>query len=412
VSDNDRSWMDHRDELFERVVQHGRARKRRRTLVVTGSALALLIALAVGLIVPTHRTSLVRVAGRGSDHTSTTFHARASKGVLLVGDEVMLGAANAIERSIPGARIDAAVSRQFDQGASLLERDKRDGALPPTIVVHLGANGPFTAGAFDGLMRAAGPDSTVLFLTVKVPRAWEHAVNDALRGGALRWPNARVLDWKHYSDSHADWFTVDGFHLDTVGQTAYAAFIRHALSGPEPTTVAPARTTTPSVASALSTFLADHPDVVVHTDPFAYRDASVAVVGLERGGHDRALGIVLIADGVARQIASLTLPFPYFDFSREVPNVADLTGDGTPDALLHFEAADNSPGVVVSGDGGGWRLVPESSDPADTYIGPDPTINDGQLITARNDCVPNCAEGHFTTVTWHYDATHRVLVSG
>ena len=32
VDQNERNWRDHRDELFERVVKRGRARKRRRSV--------------------------------------------------------------------------------------------------------------------------------------------------------------------------------------------------------------------------------------------------------------------------------------------------------------------------------------------------------------------------------------------
>jgi LppP/LprE lipoprotein len=238
VSDNDGSWMDHRDELFERVVQRGRARRRRRAFMITASVFALLIALAVGLYLPAHRTSLVRVAGPGS--TSTTVPPQRPASVLLVGDSVMLGAQDAIERTIPGAHIDAAVSRQFDQGATILDSDKQGGGLPRTIVVHLGDNGPVSAAAFDQMMRAAGPKSTLLFLTVKVPRSWAPEVNDALRNGVRRWPNAHVLDWQHYSSSHSDWFLLDGFHLTAVGQTAFAAFIHDGVSAADQhTPVAP-----------------------------------------------------------------------------------------------------------------------------------------------------------------------------
>jgi hypothetical protein len=141
----------------------------------------------------------------------------------------MLGAKEAIEHAIPGARIDAAISRQFDQGAAVLKSDTQADGPARTIVVDLGDNGAISDGAFDQIMRAAGPDSTVVFLTVKIPRSWEQAANDALYAGARRWANAQVLDWQHYSSPHADWFVRDGFHLLAAGQAAYAAFIHDGL---------------------------------------------------------------------------------------------------------------------------------------------------------------------------------------
>jgi hypothetical protein len=92
---------------------------------------------------------------------------------------------------------------------------------------------------------------------------------------------------------------------------------------------------------------------------------------------------------------------------------ADLTGDGRPDALVRFSAADNQPGVVVSADGGTWRLVPQNADPASVYVGRDATIVKGSLRTTRNDCIPDCAQGHNTAVTWRYDrASATILPEG
>ena len=180
------------------------------------------------------------------------------------------------------------------------------------------------------------------------------------------------------------------------------------------TTVAPP---TESAGQALAAFVASHPDAVVHSAPFAYGTGVVAVVGLEPDLADRSIVVVSIAHGTATPVATLALPAPSYDFARNLPvRIGDVTGDGLPDALVRLEAADNAPGVVVSGDGGTWRLVPQGARPDDVYIGRDPTIVGDQLRSTRNDCVPDCAQGHTTTVVWGYDRRTRrigtVLTAG
>ena len=174
------------------------------------------------------------------------------------------------------------------------------------------------------------------------------------------------------------------------------------------TTIAPP--TTIGAEQALAAFVASRPDVVVHSAPFTYGSGVVAVVGLEPDPSHRSIVVVSIAHGSATPVATLVLPAPSYDFARNLPvRTGDVTGDGLPDALVRFDAADNAPGVIVSGDGGTWRLVPQGAVPDAVYIGRDPAIVAGQLRSTRNDCVPDCAQGQTTTVVWEYDRAHGDL---
>jgi hypothetical protein len=236
VNHNDSTWRDHRDELLDRVVKHGRARKRRRGFAVSATVLALVLALGAGLYLPGRNTHSLRVAN--IDHGTTTVPART--GVLLIGDQVMLGAKSALEREIPGAHVDAKLSRGFDQVNPILSAAKHNGVLPPTIVIHLGDNGPQREDdAFNeittemrSIMGTVGSGTQVYFLSLKLPRPWERYISSALYSEVGLFPNAHVLAWHDFSRSHADWFLNDGFHLSQAGQTAYAAFIRDAIRGP------------------------------------------------------------------------------------------------------------------------------------------------------------------------------------
>jgi hypothetical protein len=375
--------MDHRDQLFEQVVQRGRARRRRRAFIVTTSALTLPIALVVGLYLPAHRTSSVRVAGPGS--TSTTLHPPRPDGVLLVGDSVMLGAKEAIEHAIPGARIDAAVSRQFDQGATFLESDKQAGGPARTVVVDLGDNGAFDDGAFDQIMRAAGPDATVVFLTVKVPRSWEQAVNDALYAGARRWPNARVLDWKHYSSTHADWFLRDGFHLSPAGQNAYAAFIHDGLRAsdlhPPVTSRGPATANPAHVRQAMNHTV----EVDAPAEHFMPHDLIVSTPDGMGGTIDAVVGVrTPTADGKGQLVFFFhNDTFVGWDAPQEAISILRLVSPG-PRAIAvtyaNYGPRDpivgaSLPPATVTYRWDGHRMAPDTQPPPGIYGLNDPSAN-------------------------------------
>ena len=76
MSDYGPPWMEHRDELFQRVVQRGRTRKRRRAFVVTTAVLAVLLGVAGGLYLPAHHTRSLYIANPHGGTTTTEHPAR------------------------------------------------------------------------------------------------------------------------------------------------------------------------------------------------------------------------------------------------------------------------------------------------------------------------------------------------
>jgi len=162
--------------------------------------------------------------------TPTTKNALADE-VLALGDSVMLGAQQSLERDIPGMYVDAKVSRQFWDATVVLEEYKKAGLLPPTIVIHMGTNGAFNDAQFDQLMATIGTRK-VFFVNAREPRTWEKEVNDRLAADVPKYKNAVLLDWHAWGGSHLDWFTSDGIHLTGAGAMGYAEFIqRHLVAG-------------------------------------------------------------------------------------------------------------------------------------------------------------------------------------
>ena len=205
---------------------------RMRRSYVVAIAAAVVVALAVSAIaVGTRHTGGSRVPnvvtpGSTAPISTPTSVPALAPGVLAIGDSVMEGAERSIE-ALPGlskVSVDAVKSRQFQQGELVLEQYAALKALPGTVVVALGTNGRVSPAVLDQMMRTVG-DRQVFFVTVRVPRPWESEVNTSLRAMPSRWPNAHVIEWHDFANSHNDWFVNDGFHLTAAGQLAYAQLI-------------------------------------------------------------------------------------------------------------------------------------------------------------------------------------------
>jgi peptidoglycan/LPS O-acetylase OafA/YrhL len=145
--------------------------------------------------------------------------------VTAIGDSVMLGAVGALEADIDGIEIDAAISRQTSAAIELLRDRRVAGQLGDVVVVHLGNNGALSSDQFDAMMDVLAKVPRVLFLTVKVPRAWENPNDAVLADGVQRYSNTVLVDWRGTSLSRPDYFWDDGIHLRPEGAAAYAALI-------------------------------------------------------------------------------------------------------------------------------------------------------------------------------------------
>ena len=76
--------------------------------------------------------------------------------VTAVGDSVMLDYQDALKAAIPGINVDAAVSRQWSDGETVLQSMKASGQLGALVIVGLGTNGPITDSDFDTMMSILG----------------------------------------------------------------------------------------------------------------------------------------------------------------------------------------------------------------------------------------------------------------
>ncbi len=171
---------------------------------------------------PTTTTTTTRPPGPGFNPGQVT----------AIGDSVMLDYQDPLEMSIPGVKVDAAVSRQWTDGESILQTLKAYGLLGADVIVGLGTNGPITSADFDDMMSILGGASRVVFVNVHVDRPWQDVNNAVLAYGAARYPNVVVADWATLAAQNPQWFGADGTHLaiDGPGADALASLVASTLS--------------------------------------------------------------------------------------------------------------------------------------------------------------------------------------
>jgi peptidoglycan/LPS O-acetylase OafA/YrhL len=146
--------------------------------------------------------------------------------VSAIGDSVMLGAVEGLQKDIHGLTVvDAEVGLQVYAAIDTLRYRRSLGQLGDVVIVHLGNNGTFTKGQFDEIMRTLSGVDRVVFVNVAVPRAWEEPNNEVIAEGVERYPNAVLVDWHSASADRPEIFYKDGYHLRPGGQRLYADLI-------------------------------------------------------------------------------------------------------------------------------------------------------------------------------------------
>ncbi len=141
-----------------------------------------------------------------------------------VGDSVMLGAATTMREVMPGARVDAEVSRQFDQIASAAEWFASAGHMPGPAIVQFGNNGTVDQRRMEQMVERLG-SRKVLLVNAKVAKPWESVVNERTRAVAEKYDNTVFVDWHAEAVKHPEYLVSDGTHLSKVGMLAYARLI-------------------------------------------------------------------------------------------------------------------------------------------------------------------------------------------
>ncbi|HXQ91078.1 MAG TPA: hypothetical protein VN768_05915 [Acidimicrobiales bacterium] len=134
----------------------------------------------------------------------------------------MIDAEQDLESCVPGITVDAAVSRQWSDGETVIRQVMAVPDPPAVVVIALGTNGPIVDADFDAMMSMLGGARRVVFVTVHVDRPWQDQVNTVLADGVARYPNAVLADWQGLAAQNPGWFYSDATHLPIGGPGAQA----------------------------------------------------------------------------------------------------------------------------------------------------------------------------------------------
>ncbi len=147
-----------------------------------------------------------------------------SSGITGIGDSIMLGSAGYLRNAIGAMGVNAVVGRQADGAIDALRYQLNQGQLGGIVLIHIGTNGYVSGQQFDTMMGLVG-QRRVVFVNIRVPRAWEGPNNGLLATKVRQYPNASLVDWYSVAVHRPDFFAPDGVHLSAAGMQAYAATI-------------------------------------------------------------------------------------------------------------------------------------------------------------------------------------------
>jgi peptidoglycan/LPS O-acetylase OafA/YrhL len=157
--------------------------------------------------------------------------AELKRGVLAVGESVMLGAQGGLRDALRKSAVDAAVGRQAADIVARLRQLRDGGALRETVVLHTGSNGyvekPQLREMLNILTDAGVP--RIVVVNVDVPREWQDPNNELIAELVQQTPNAVLADWHARADSMTGLHVKDGVHLTQRGVEEYTAVIEEAV---------------------------------------------------------------------------------------------------------------------------------------------------------------------------------------
>ncbi|MEQ3550478.1 acyltransferase family protein [Pseudonocardia nematodicida] len=157
--------------------------------------------------------------------TSSSLPSRTGDPVLVVGDSIVLGNADALLAVLPpGSSVDGKVGRQFAAAPSVV--GSWAAVEPGPVVVVLGANGTVEPSDVDAVLEVTG-SRHVVFVGVEVPRRWSEPNDELLRATAARSDRVAYVDWPGIVGSEPGLLGPDGVHPGPRG----AELLVEAISG-------------------------------------------------------------------------------------------------------------------------------------------------------------------------------------
>lgn len=182
----------------------------------------------------------------GEEKPSATPTPITGEQVDIIGDSVTLAAAPKLAELLPGANINAEVSRSSIAGQSIMRAMRQQGTLRPYVVFALATNSTFRAQDGEALMKEF-PDTKFVFVTGhgRPSQEWIQISNQTMYALAGEYPErAKIAGWDEAIAPHLDLLASDEVHPEPAGQEIYAQTVNAALQlfAAEPSAEAGAQT--------------------------------------------------------------------------------------------------------------------------------------------------------------------------
>jgi hypothetical protein len=159
--------------------------------------------------------------------TTTQLHALPAGRILALGDSVMLGCTRQLKVALRHrVVIDATVGRQIEDTVQELNRLRRQHALPKTVVIQVGNNGPLWYRDLVKLRQALRGIPDIVFVNVRNATSWQDESNQALVSWLRGWRVAHLADWYGHSTNK---MLSDGTHPWPYACNIYARVISTTL---------------------------------------------------------------------------------------------------------------------------------------------------------------------------------------
>ena len=159
------------------------------------------------------------------------------RGVVCIGDSVMLGASSALRKELPGCYIDAAVSRYVGEGVRIAEQLKASGKLGKVVLIHLGTNGPIAGYAqyeklTNKLLDVLGPDRDIFWVNFYCPdTTWQDTNNAYLSNIICGYhPNVHLVNWYNLVHDKPNLLVGDRIHPSSEGIKLYGQLVRETMT--------------------------------------------------------------------------------------------------------------------------------------------------------------------------------------
>ena len=160
--------------------------------------------------------------------TAPTSETEFKRGVLAVGESVMLGAQGGLRSSFKKLSIDAGVGRQAADMVARLKQLEEAGAFRETVILHTGSNGYVTEQQLRSMLKVLSDVPRVVVVNVDVPREWKNPNNELIEELVAETPNTVLADWHARTEVESGLHVKDGVHLTQKGVREYSDVLKQA----------------------------------------------------------------------------------------------------------------------------------------------------------------------------------------